>query len=165
MSIGYYVLRRCLGGTTMQTYYEKHREELKKRNWEYIQNNRDKHREYMRRHVKKHKDKFNEKNKELRKEKYESDNQFKIKAVQMARHTQFLNGQCSTFANVVAMPLYEYRQHIESMLDKDLNWDNYGKKWRIGRKKPAKDFNLENPDELLQFFSVDNIIINQLYTD
>lgn len=147
---------------TKKSYYERNKEKCKQKAKEYIAKHKDKHAEYMKRSREKNKDKWNKYLRSYKQKKYNNDEQARIKANFIAQHNFFLKGKNNSMHDLIGLRIEEYIKYIESLFERDMNWSNRGKAWRIVRKKGYKEFDLTNEQELKNFFNYKNIVVQRI---
>jgi hypothetical protein len=142
--------------------YLKNKEEIIKKSTEWNNKNSDKLKINQKRYFRKNADKINKYNADIKIIQYHHHDDKRIKAIFMAKHTQFINKKTNTVSAVVGMDRRDYIKHIESLLSEELNWENYGKAWRIERIKGLKDLDLTNFVDYKIFGNYKNIKIKKI---
>ena len=144
------------------SYYERNKEKCKAKAKEYIKNNKEKHAKYMKKSHKNNIDKRREYYKNYKNKQYHKDIQAKIKAKFMVLHGEYLQNKYLKMQKLTGMELNDYMDYIEKMFEKDMNWDNRGKTWRIVRKKSFREFDLTKEEELKKFFNYKNVEVQRI---
>jgi len=99
----------------------------------------------------------NNRNKYLR-EKYNTNNLFKIKAILRARLNEALknNQKSGSAVRDLGCSVEFLKTHLESKFTEGMNWENHGE-WHMDHIKPLASFNLENREELLKACHYSNL--------
>jgi hypothetical protein len=143
-------------------YYENNKEQIKANVLEWQKRNKDKVKKYQKKYFKKIATKINKYNSRIKEYEYHNDTNKRIKAILLSKHKQFLEGGSDIMSDIIGAEREAYKAYISDMLDDDLSWNNYGKKWQIRRIRPLKEFDLTKEKDMVDFMSFRNIYIHKI---
>lgn len=124
--------------------------------------NKKQHKKFCKNYVRKNNEHINQYNLKIQKRKYHSNIQYNLKAKLLVMHSQFLKGVNNVYDRCCGMNLSTYKQHVEMLLEPDMTWNNYGKVWRIERKKGLKELDLTTAEDIEIFCNISNIKIRRI---
>lgn len=155
--------------------------ERKKKQKEYVENNKDKIKEYQRRYREENKENIKLKRKEYNKirnirhkERYKNDIKYKVSKIHRSILKSFLTRmkmgpKKDTTSKVLGYSYSELKEHIESLFLEGMNWDNHGE-WHIDHIKPISAFNVDDDpsvvnslENLQPLWGIDNMIKSNKY--
>lgn len=143
--------------TNSKDKYIKNRYNILEQKKEYRKNNSAKISKYGKKWREDNKQKILENNRFYKKKKRETDIIFRLhcnisssisRCVKRKTTTQYLKTFGYTIDNLV--------EHLESLFEKGMNWENYGK-WHIDHIYPVSKFNLEDEEQLKRCWALDNL--------
>jgi len=164
-------------------YRIKNKDKLRQKGKEYFEIHKDEKREYDKEYRQKNKDKIRERKKEYAarpenkkkrnrkdKERCQTDSCYKLKRCISIAVGNGLKKNCgskrgSSILSKLPYSMQELKQHIESLFDPWMNWENHGKynsnrrTWQIDHIKPHSSFHYDNMDceEFRQCWALSNL--------
>jgi len=103
------------------------------------------------RNAKKDKGKLRQWERQWRKQRLESDPQFRIKSSIRSRFGRFKKGRnLRSILKIVGCTMAELKTHLESKFVFGMTWENYGTKWHIDHIIPCKHFDHADPKQVEQ---------------
>lgn len=129
-----------------QSYYKSIKESKKEYQRQWNRDNKDHKREQAKLYYEANKDRINEE----RRIKYNNSLQMQFNNKITKIVTRIIKRQNSTlfaeFETSVGYTIEQFRQHIESQFDDEMNWDNYGVYWELDHIIPRNLFNITGYD-------------------
>lgn len=99
--------------------------------------------------------------KTYRKERYNTDPQFKLRIILGNRLNEILKKnktyKTSNIIELLGCSLEEVKKHIENQFTDDMNWENHGIYWEVDHIIPCDSFNLSNLEQQKQCFHYTNL--------
>lgn len=126
-----------------RNYYQQNKDRLSIVNKKYYVNNKPKIMELAKVYIR---------------ERRKVDLQFKIKHCLRSRIQSALNGslKIDTTLNLIGCDILKLKEHLASLFNDGMNWDNYGE-WHIDHIKPCARFNLSDTDQQKECFHYTNL--------
>jgi hypothetical protein len=90
------------------------------------------------------------------KERYLTDEIFKLKKCIRARIKSILKHKSKSSLEILGCPIDYYKKWIEFTMEDNMSWENYGTLWHIDHVKPISSFDITNEDEMLKAFNWKN---------
>jgi parvulin-like peptidyl-prolyl isomerase len=155
-----------------KSYYARNREKVKQKAREKYEKdkaiilqrrrelyNDEEHKEKKVQYYQNNKEHQNERQRNYHNNLYQDNIQFKIKTDMRARLrcAIFQDYGCKSMEEYIGCKIQVLREHIESLFEKGMSWDNYGKGWEIDHINPVKDFDLTIDEELKKAYHYTNI--------
>lgn len=142
----------------LRTWREKNQDRQKQYDQEYREKHREKRREYNRQWRQKNRDYWRGyQNRRLREDLNYRLHNYVSRAIRKA----IKKNRQSAF-NLLGYTVEELRQHLESLFQPGMSWENYGTEWHIDHITPKSWFKVEGPDgideyELRLCWSLENL--------
>jgi hypothetical protein len=93
--------------------------------------------------------------------KYHSDPQYRIAQQMRNRFNEILKKQNikknNSIIKYLGCSLEEYKSHISSQFEKEMNWENQGEIWELDHQIPCSSFDFSKEDEIYKCFNYTNI--------
>lgn len=154
--------RRYLGGKKVSDakYYKKNKKQILDRYSKWSKENRDKLRNYHSEWREKNREKLNEYKRNYEKTKKDTDPLYRLACyTRTAIYTCLKERNMDKYSNtfdLLPYTLEELIEHLEKQFSKGMSWDNYGE-WHVDHIKPMSSYNIENPIEFDECWSLSNL--------
>jgi len=141
----------------LREYYQKNKEEIKRKSRQYRLNNKKKIKEYRKLYKQKNREKILEYGRNYRKNNKEKANKYHRERgktdikFRLNRNTTNAIGRSlkqkkagRKWETLVGYTLQDLMKRLEYQFDENMNWNNYGSYWEIDHIKPKSLFNIED---------------------
>lgn len=140
-------------------------ENFKEQKKKYIEENKEKHREWQRKSDIKHKEKRSTYRRCYLKQRRANDPTFRQKDTFFSLLQYRINRRYSdapikneeVFIYNIGCTIQQFYDHMESLFIEDMLWDTYGITWEIDHIKPCCMFDLSDPEEIRKCFHYTNL--------
>lgn len=157
MNENYYLNNTEILKEKSKKWYQENLEQSKDVRAKYYQDNREK--------MDLAKQKWYEKNKEKMKiwtntyfkNKYQNDQDYKIKTIMNKRIRDYIKSKNKPTLEFLGCSIKDFKKWIEYQFDENMNWDNMGSYWHFDHVKPCKSFNFSVESEILECYNWTNL--------
>jgi len=136
-------------------WYATNRDRVISHNREYRRKHRERLARYARKYVRRNRKHLNE----YRRRKLDTDTKYKIACNYRTRIYLIVKGKSKSkkIADLLGCSIEEFRTTLAEQFKKGMNWDNYGKIWRLQYVKPYSDFDLTKEEDQKEYFNYRNV--------
>ena len=132
--------------------YKQDASKEKQQHYKYVEQNRESVNAYKKQWARDHKSQRTE----YARKKYQTDIVWRIKSCLRSRITAAVSKKHGDTMNLVGCDIQSLCNHLESLFEEGMNWDNYGD-WHIDHIKPCAAFDLSQPDQQKKCFHYSNL--------
>jgi hypothetical protein len=140
-----------------QEYYVENKEQIINQHKEYTATNKEyiysRNQKYSKTHYTNNSNMY----KEYMINRYHTNIQTKLSHSLRCRLNNSLKDSKISAKKLLGCNIKEYKQHIESQLKPEMNWNNHGKVWEIDHIKPCDSFDLTDIEQQKQCFHYTNL--------